>query len=389
MQPQGGARNDGVRSWDVVVVGAGIIGLSVAYHSAAAGLKTVVYERTGVGAEASGVQPGGVRQQWSTDVNCTLARESFHFYRDLGEHLASRVKPVLDQCGYVFLAHSTAALDQLARSVRLQNAHDIPSRMLSPTDLEDLVQGLATDDVVGASYCPEDGYFDRPQSVVEAFAQGAVARGAELDISGVRSLRPSGGGWEIVLQSGRRTRSSNVVVAASYDTNALLASLGITLPITKVPKYLFFSDPIRERLLEPLIISQELHFASKHLADGRVLASDLTAAGDRAQREEAWRDHVRSVIDRLVPILQYVSFPLLIEGFYDSTPDSQGIVSEIGGFPGLWVTAGFSGHGFMIAPAIGRAMSELLHGRQAGAAVEELVAARFTSEALQAETQVV
>jgi sarcosine oxidase subunit beta len=180
-----------------------------------------------------------------------------------------------------------------------------------------------------------------------------------------------------------------VVVAASYDTNELLASLGIALPLTKAARYLFLSEPIHERLLEPLVISQELHFAAKHLADGRVLASDLSAAGDPSVDSTRWRGHVRSVVERIVPILQYVSFPILIEGFYDMTPDSQGIVSAVDGFDGLWVAAGFSGHGFMIAPAVGRGMADLLEGKDAGEAIRQLRASRFGRAVLEMETQVV
>jgi len=377
------------RGEDLAVVGAGVIGLSVAYHAAAQGLKTVVYERTGIGAEASGVQPGGVRQQWSTDVNCLLARESYGFYREINDHLESRVRPVLEICGYLFLAHSSEALAQLARNVELQNGHGIPSRLISAAEVGELVPGIDARVLMGASYCAEDGYFDHPQAVVEAFAQSAVRLGACIEHSEVVALRPNGNGWELELGQGHRVHCDQVVVAAGYDTNSILESVGVELPVSKVPKYLFLSDPISERLLEPLVISQELHFAAKHLADGRVLASDLAASGDPSVEREHWRAHIRAVVEQLLPILEYVSFPLLVEGFYDMTPDSQAIVGEVDGFKGLWVAAGFSGHGFMIAPAIGRAMTALLQGENPEVSVLDLSLARFAEEKLEFETQVV
>jgi sarcosine oxidase, subunit beta len=373
----------------VVVIGAGVIGLSIAFHAAGRGLRTLVCERKGIAAEASGVQPGGVRQQWSTDVNCLLARESHAFYRAIHEHLEARVRPKLEACGYLFLAHSREAREQLAESVKLQNSHGIPSELLSVAEIAALVDGLDTARVVGGSYCAEDGYFDKPQGVVEAFAQAAVAQGAHIEISVVRGLRADGAGWELELDHGARAYSDQVVIAASYDTNAIVSSLGVELPLTKSPKYLLLSEPIHERLLEPLVISHELHFAAKHLADGRVLASDLTAEGDPAVDGAGWRGHVRSVIEQMLPILQYVSFPLVVEGFYDMTPDSQGVVSALDGFDGVWVAAGFNGHGFMIAPAVGRGMADLLQGKDPGMAIKHLDAARFGRAGLELETQVV
>ena len=374
---------------EVAVVGAGVIGLSIAYHASTRGLKTLVCERTRIAAEASGVQPGGVRQQWSTDVNCLLARESHAFYASLNEHIRTRVRPTLEACGYLFLAHSPEALEGLSANVGLQNSHGIPSQVLSAAEIAELVHGLDVDGIVGGSYCAEDGYFDKPQGVVEAFAQAAVERGTRIDTSKVAGLKQDGDGWELLFDRGPPVYCDQVVIAASYDTNEILASLGIELPLTKAARYLFLSDPIRERLLEPLVISQELHFAAKHLADGRVLASDLSAQGDASVEKARWHEHIRSVVEQLLPILQYVTFPLLVEGFYDMTPDGQGIVSSIDGFEGLWVAAGFSGHGFMIAPAVGRGMADLLEGKDPGDAIGQLQASRFGRAVLELETQVV
>lgn len=377
------------RAHDVAVVGAGIVGLSIAYHAAASGLRTIVYERSGIASEASGVQPGGVRQQWSTDVNCLLARESYGFYRELNEHLRSRVRPVLEPCGYVFLAHSPETLAGLISNVELQNSHGIPSRILSPPELSELIEGLSSEEVLGGSYCSQDGYFDRPQSVVEAFAQTSISLGVEIEYSNVVSLRPDGAGWELQLAGGRRVLAAQVVLATGYDTNSLLTHVGYELPLEKVAKCLFLSEPIRECLLEPLVVSQELHFAAKQLSDGRILASDLNAAGPSSTRAGQWRDHIRSTVQRLLPILEYVTFPLLVEGFYDMTPDSQAIVGCVGDRGGLWVATGFSGHGFMIAPAVGRALGVLLRGEDPGAVFDALRPDRFSKSALAIETQVV
>src|SRR3954468_4369854 len=126
---------EGGRLMRVGVIGAGITGLSIAFNLAERGADVTIYERTGVGAEASGVQPGGVRQQWGTRVNCELARESVVFYRNVAERLEARTRPRLEECGYVFLAHSPERLRTLAADVVLQNEIGVPSRILRPAEL--------------------------------------------------------------------------------------------------------------------------------------------------------------------------------------------------------------------------------------------------------------
>ena len=116
-------------------------------------------------------------------------------------------------------------------------------------------------------------------------------------------------------------------------------------------RHLFFSEPVRERLLEPLVVSAERRFAAKQLADGRLLASDLGGQS---------RAHVRESIEELLPRLSFVPLPLLVEGTYDVTPDHQAILGRVR--DNVWVAAGFSGHGFMLAPAVGRILADAIVG---------------------------
>lgn len=362
-------------SCDVAIVGAGIVGLSVALHLVERGNRSViVFERSGIGAEASGVQPGGVRQQWSTRVNCLLARESLGAYRTIGDRLEGRARPVLESCGYIFLAHSEARMERLTADVAIQNQAGVPSEIVDADAAADLVPDLQTETVVGAAWCQEDGYFDRPQSVVASFAEAVQRQGAGIEQAGVERLARDGDGWRISLSDGRQVRAARVVLATGYDTPALLGPLGIVAPIGREPRYLFLSDPIRERLLEPLVVSGERSFAAKQLADGRVLASD-TAADGGADQAATWLGAIRANIEELLPRLQYVSFPILVEGFYDTTPDHQPIVGQV--LKHLWVAAGFSGHGFMLAPAIGRRLAGLLSDDPADALLDSFALERF------------
>jgi sarcosine oxidase, subunit beta len=340
---------------DVVVVGAGIVGLSIAFHLREGGATVKVLEREGIGAGASGVQPGGVRQQWGTSANCLLVQESMRFYADAVERLRMRGDACFRSCGYLFLAHSEPALALLRENVALQNSLDIPSRIVSPADAAELVPGLDASSVAGGAWNGEDGYFDRPQSLVEAL--GELADVEIVDVADIDGLS-----------------ADAVVVAAGVDTPRLLPEL----PIARERRDLFLSEPVRERLLEPLVVSSERGFAAKQLADGRLLASDL---------REGSRANVRAACEELLPRLAYVALPLLVTGIYDVTPDHQPILGRIR--ERAWVAAGFSGRGFMQAPAVGRIIAESVLGVREDAVLSLFDAQRFAEGRLAPEPAVV
>jgi sarcosine oxidase subunit beta len=347
---------------DVTVVGAGVTGLAVARELVARGHRVTVLERDGIAAGASGVQPGGVRQQWGTSVACRLARESVEFWRAAGERLQARVPLTLRRSGYLFVARSQETLDRLAANVALQNEEGVPSRIVGPAEAAELVPGLAADAIVGGAWCGDDGYFDRPQAVVEAFAHG-------LDIR------------RETVETLAAVQADVVVVAAGVETARL-----VELPIVAEDRYLFFSDPIRERLLEPLVVAPELGFAAKQLADGRVLASDLGARGDADTGRDRWRATIRSAAETLLPQLEHVSYPLLVRGVYDVTPDHQPILGRVA--DGVFVAAGFSGHGFMIAPAVARIIADAVEGVR-DPILDVLGPDRFAAQRLVPEPQLV
>ncbi|HEY8584602.1 MAG TPA: FAD-binding oxidoreductase, partial [Capillimicrobium sp.] len=374
---------------DVAVIGAGITGLSVAWHLTQRGITVATFDGRGIASGATAIQPGGVRQQWGTEVACTMAREAFGFYRDIDERLQPSVDPRLTACGYLFVAQTEGELAAQHARLEIQHRLGIPSRAVTPAEAGELVEGLDTSAIVGGVWCDQDGYFDRPLAVVSAFADAAERAGATFHDRHVDALARDGEGWALSLRGGDVVRAGAVVVAAAWDTPALLAPLGVTLPIEREPRYLFYSDPIRERLLEPLVIAPERHFAAKQLADGSVLASDL-AAGRRADDDrESWHSNIRATITAMLPILEYVSFPVLVEGFYDVTPDQQPVLGPIDGHPGLFVAAGLNGRGLMMAPTIGRVLADGVIAGEMEASMAPLAASRFGDGTLTPELQVV
>jgi sarcosine oxidase, subunit beta len=372
----------------IVVVGAGISGLSVALHLLERRLgRVTVVERTGIAAGASGIQPGGVRRQWGTRGNCLMASESYAFYREFADRYDTRAQARFDTCGYVFLADSEATLAKLEAAVSLQHELGIPSVLLSPGDAAAVVPGLEPDGLLGGATCAEDGYFDRPQAVVEAFAELVEAGGGAIELAEARAISRDGAGWRLELSTGDSMTADAIVVTAGAGSRTLLASLGFDLPIVEEPRTLFLSEPIRERLLEPLVIATDRGIAAKQLADGRVLASDLRAVGDPVTAQDAWRRRLREELDRLLPHLRYVTLPIVATGTYDMTPDGQPIIDALD--DGLWVAAGFSGHGFMVAPSTGRVVAGGLAGDSPPEWLDALRANRFERRSAEHEAQVI
>jgi sarcosine oxidase subunit beta len=369
---------------EVAIVGAGITGLAVAWRLLERGERSVaIYERAGVGAGASGIQPGGVRQQWGTRLNVGMARASLAFYRELPERLRPHADPGFRACGYLFAASLPETLERLRAETEMQNGLGVPSRILTPEEAAELVPGLASEAIVGAAFCAEDGFFDRPQGVVEAFAEAVRREGVAIERASAIALERDGAGWRLRFADDSSAEASQVVVATGVDAPTLVEPLGVELPIVAEPRFLFLGDPIQERLLEPLVVEPDRRFAAKQLADGRLLASDLSEQEDGSRR----RQRVRECLSELLPRLELVALPLLVSGVYDMTPDRQAVVGRVD--DGLFVAAGFSGHGFMMAPEIGRGVAAMLAGDDPGPDFALLAPDRFERGALVPEPEVV
>jgi sarcosine oxidase subunit beta len=207
-----------------------------------------------------------------------------------------------------------------------------------------------------------------------------------IEIAEARAVERDGGAFAIGLAD-RRVSAERVIVAAGVDTPALLPEL--ELPIETTAKHLFYSDPLPDGLLRPLVVSAERGFAAKQLADGRLLASDLTAAGDPGAARGDWLLRVHAVLGELLPRLAGTQLPTVVSGEYDSTPDAQPIVGAVGPDDGLYVAAGFSGHGFMLAPAIGRRLADLVLGQRPDPDLASFALARFSGERPPGELQTV
>jgi sarcosine oxidase, subunit beta len=362
----------------VAIVGGGIVGCAVAFFLSECGETDVVlFERGRLASGATGVCPGGIRQQFEGEADCRLARRSLHFYESLNGRLGSDVGFTLERAGYLFLAESPALLERFQSNVAMQNRLGIPSEVLDADEVRRLVPSLKPDaPVVGGAFCAEDGFLEDCHGVTYALAHAARQRGLRVEYRAVLGLERRHHGWRLRTAVGA-TDVDAVVLAAGADSCALAAAAGIALPIEAVLRRLAYTAPAPAGLLSPLVVALERGFAGKQLASGvmymgwlgeRADADDLTFVEETLQRGASLLDG----LDEL-PVRRVLS------GFYDNTPDRRPLLGEVAGHEGLWLATGFSGHGFMIAPAVGEALARRICGLETDLPIADFSLARFAA----------
>ena len=322
----------------IVIAGAGAVGASIAYHLAERGARDVVLCDAGeVASGATGRAMGGVRQQFSTEAEVRLTQASIAFFRTLGANLFRQV-------GYMFAATTPEGLARLQERAELQRALGVP---IEDCDARE-VDGLRVDDVLGAVICREDGVADPP-----AVTRELVRRSAER-------------GVEVREHTDARTiDAETLVIACGWESRDLAAAHGAELPIRPLCRQLLEVGPM-EGLPEtlPMVVEEETGFHFRRRDDVLRLA---------------WREHeARWTSD---PVVDEALVPEWLErlayryppaadaplarawaGLYDMTPDAHPIIDRIA--DGVFVAAGFSGHGFMQSPAVGRAVGQLVLGEE-------------------------
>ena len=374
---------------DVVVVGGGVVGVSAAYHLAAAGAgRVLLLEREDtVGAGSTGRCAGGFRHQFSSRINVQLSLASVPMIVRFGETHGLPLDVVQD--GYLFLLRTEEEVAAFRAAGNLQRSLGVDARELSAAEAADIVPGLAVDGVLAATFCPDDGIAD-PGGLTQGYATVARRAGADLRL-GVSVTGITTGGERVtgVDSSDGQIDAPVVVNAAGPWAGVLAASAGVTLPLEPIPRNVvttgpFSGVPERRTLVIDAGTSCYLHREGEGV---------LMGMGDLDERPsfETVVDQ-RFVAERLLPTAVSV-FPPLVEagiasswcGLYEMTPDRHPIVGPAP-VEGLWLANGFSGHGFQHAPVVGKILSELIvDGVARTVDVTELGLERFAGGRLVAE----
>ena len=346
---------------EIVIIGAGIIGCSLAYHLALQGAsKVVVLEKELICSGSTGKSAGGIRQQFATELNIGLSLEALRMFRRMPEELG--IDPGFHQVGYLFLASTPAEMALFRSNVELQHRFGIPVQLLATDEIRKLVPYLRLDRILGAAYCPTDGYA-APYEVTMGYA--AAARRLGVKIHEQRAVTG-------ILRQGARVRGVETVsgsIHAPAVVNAAGAYAGLVgelaevqVPVRPYRRQLFTTGPLAEFAVEPpLTIDYHRNWYFRGELGGCLLSGPKDEASTFNTNVD-WEHVAESVEQALVrlPILAEAEIHRGWAGLYEISPDNNPILGPVPEVEGFYVTGGYSGHGFQHGPVAGKLMAELM-----------------------------
>jgi sarcosine oxidase, subunit beta len=350
---------------DVVLIGGGIVGSSIAYHLVAAGCKNVlVIEReTAQGKGSTGKSMGGVRAQFSTPVNIEMSLYSIPFYAGFEERLGHPCdyRPQ----GYLFCATREKHMAYLRTNYQTQIAMGLKNvRLVAGDEIQSLFPELRADDIVGGSFCSTDGFVD-PYSAMIGFMASASDHGATLwknvRVTGITSKN---GSFEVATT--RETVATWCVVNCAGPWAAQIAKMvGIELPVEPLRRMLVPTEPFDQfPHTAPMIVDMSNGFHFRPEARGFLLAwnDPEETPGYKTDFEASFIEKILTRAADRVPVFENVAInpKRAWAGLYEMTPDHHPILGESPEVRGFFFANGFSGHGVMHAPATGKILSDLI-----------------------------
>lgn len=351
----------------VVIVGGGIMGLSIAYHLTLRGVTDVtVLDGSYLCGGASGRNGGGVRAQWSSEKNIALMRESIRMCREFASKM--KINVWFRQGGYLFLARTREIEERLSKSVTLQREHGLSTRMLSPAEAKKIVPELGGSDLLSASYNPDDGVVF-PWPFVWGFARAAEKRGVRvLPFHRVTGFDTEGSRIRAVRVEKLETRETYalptgcVVNACGAWSPELAAMLGVSLPNTPHRHEICSSEPLKP-WLKPLVadLSDGLYFSQS--TRGEIvggIGQEYVPKGPNQESSFAFLGKYARALTRTCPVLGEVKVLRQWAGLYDMTPDRNPIVGPVDEVERFYQASGFVGHGFMMAPIVGKLLADYI-----------------------------
>jgi sarcosine oxidase subunit beta len=383
---------DTPKTADIVIIGGGVMGASAAYHLAKRGIKNVVLleKEEFFGTGATGRCAGGVRYQFSTEINVKLSLESLpmieHFKEETGQDVDYR------QCGYLLVATNEKDARVFKHNVELQNGLGVETRLLSGDEVRARLPLMKFEDAISGTFNPKDGLVD-PNGVVAGYVSAAQKLGVQaLTRAEVIGICVSGDQVEGVETTQGVIQTRMILNTAGPWAGLIGQMAGVQIPIVPIRRQMFTTNALKEIPADfPFVIdfAQSLYFHRE--GEGLLIgmSNQREKPGfDQSIDEEFEMENFEAALERL-PLLERASRASHWAGLYEVTPDAHPI---FGGSPvkGFTICAGFSGHGFMHGPVAGKLMTEyILNGEFSTVDVSMLDLARFEEGRLIKEYNVV
>jgi sarcosine oxidase subunit beta len=377
---------------DIVIIGGGVMGASAAYHLAKSGVKNVVLleKEEFFGTGATGRCAGGVRYQFSTEINVRLSLESLPMIERFKEEIGQDVN--YRQCGYLLVATDEKDANIFKHNVEMQNRLGVQTQLLSGEEVRARLPLMKFEDAIAGTWNPKDGLAD-PNSVVAGYVSAAQKLGVKaLSRAAVTGIRLSGDEVEAVETAQGVIQTRMVLNTAGPWAGQIGQMAGVEIPILPIRRQMFTTNALKELPEDfPFVIdfAQSLYFHRE--GEGLLIgmSNQKEKPGfDQSVDEEFEMENFEAALERM-PLLERASRASHWAGLYEVTPDAHPIFggSRVKGFA---VCAGFSGHGFMHGPIAGKLMTEYItDGKFSSVDVSMLDLARFEEGRLITEYNVV
>lgn len=377
---------------ETLIIGGGVMGLGLAYELCRRGRSDVtVIERSYLASGASGRNGGGVRMQWSTEMNILLMQESIALCRGFAGEMGINIW--LRQGGYLFLARSEAERARMERNVALQRRCGVPTEMLDMARVRRLVPELRTEGLCAACYNPRDGVVF-PWPFLWGYATRAAELGAAIhtytQVLGIEPIGGQGGGFRVRTSKGE-IRAARVINAAGAWSPEVARMVGITLPNHPHRHEILSTEPLKP-FLRPMVCMLQSGLYFSQSMRGEIVTGITVPDNDDGQVHMGSRLLFLELLAReivsVMPRLRGVKVLRQWAGPYDVSPDGNPILGEPEDLPGFYLCCGFVGHGFMMAPIIARYYAEWLTGGARHPVFDRCTLQRFRGGALQREEMI-
>ena len=367
----------------VIIVGGGVIGTSIAFHLAEAGVTDVLLlDRGELGGGSTCRAAGGVRAQFSDELNIALGARSLAAFARFGERPGQEID--LHRVGYLFLLSTPEQVAAFERDVKLQNELGISSRMIDPGEARRLSPLIDTDGVLAAAFSPDDGHCT-PESVVLGYATAARRLGAVLRTGAdVLDLKREGDRVSAVVTDQGTISADTVICAAGPWSAAIGGMAGVELPVQPLRRQVMFTEAMPDL---PPEVPFTIDFATTFYfhREGRGLLLGMSdpdqEPGFHLDYSEDWLPRLGRAIETRAPHLLDVGLTPGWAGLYEVTPDHNALLGRSAETSNFLYATGFSGHGFLQAPAVGEVMRDLCLDRAPFVDVGPLSARRFADGA--------